>query len=61
MDLYFDFVTLMDLYSKSIDMYLAFGIFGFKHLGTVFLRLTICSHEVADLIGASTHRAGRSF
>ena len=26
---------------------------------TVFL--PICSHEVADLIGASTHRAGRSF
>ena len=32
-----------------------------KHLGTVFLPLTIRSHEAADLIGASTHRAGRSF
>ena len=36
-------------------MYLAFGIFGFKHLGSVFLPLTICPHEAADLIGASTH------
>ena len=42
-------------------MHLAFGIFGFKHLGSVFLPLTICPHEAADLIGASTHRAGRSF
>ena len=42
-------------------MYLPFGMFGFKQLGTVVLRLTICSHEAADLIGASTHRAGRSF
>ena len=32
-----------------------------KHFGTVFLPLTIRSHEAADLIGASTHRAGRSF
>ena len=34
-------------------MHLAFGIFGFKHLGSVFLPLTICPHEAADLIGAS--------
>ena len=29
-------------------MHLAFGIFGFKHLGSVFLPLTICPHEAAD-------------
>ena len=42
-------------------MHLAFGIFGFKHLGSVFLPLTICPHEAADLIGAALTVQGEVF